>query len=106
MFGSAAADYVAEGNLGAVVVAEVAAAAGTAAAPSVDAVGGDREEAAAIAVRTAVEVEGKLEAAAAAEEVVETLGMGVVAVVAEEEEGQEGEAGNTARLELGCDSRN
>lgn len=96
------------------VEAEVVAAETAAAAQSVDAVGGDREEAAAIAIRPAVEEEGKLDMAVAVaaaatvaeEEEEETLGMAVVTVVAGEEEDQEEAAGNTARLELDSASRN
>lgn len=110
MFGFAAVDCAAVRNLGAVDAAE-GAGAETAAVQSVDAVG--REEAAAIAIRTAAAVEGKLGVAVVAavapvvvEEVVETLDMLVVAVVVAEEEDQEEEAGNTARLEPGSASRN
>lgn len=106
MFGFAAVDYVAVRSLGS---AEVAAAE-TAAVQSVDAVGGGCEEAAAIAIRTAVAVEGTsgmiVAAAAAALAVEEVVRMLDMAVAAEEEEGQEEEAGNTARLELGSACRN
>lgn len=111
MFGFAAVDCVAVRNLGSVDAAE--AAAETAAVQSVDAVGRGREEAAAIAIRTAVAAEQKsgmivavavAAAVLAAEEEVRMLDMAAVAVVVAEdedqEEDQEEEAGNTARLEL------
>lgn len=116
MIGFAVVDCAAVRTLGSVDAAEVAAAAETAAVQSVDAVvrfvdavdAVGREEAAAIAIRTAGAVEGKLGmavVAAVVEEGVKTLDMPVEAVVVAEEEGQEEEAGNTARLELGS-SRN
>lgn len=104
MFGFAAVGVAAVRNLGSVDAAEVAAA--ETAVRSVDVDG--LEEAAAIAIRTAGAVEGKLGmavVAAVVEEEVKTLDMPVEAVVVAEEEGQEEEAGNTARLELGS-SRN
>lgn len=106
MFGFAAVDYVAAKSLGSAGAAEVAAA-GTAAVPSVDAVGGGCEEAAAIAIRIAVGVGERsgmivVDAAAAVEEEVRMLDMAAVA----EEEDQEEEVGNTARPELGSACRN